>query len=118
MNSGIMIHSPLCFMNIRSGQVFLNYSKTELTLIEFAAIFQKQQPERFVMKIPGKRIDFPRFAADFRGKGSKTQVELFYGIPIVSLYHAKKRMSTLRMQIREYFYLMRIGMNVSEMYGR
>lgn len=56
----------------------------------FAEELQKKLPDLFTMKVPGKKIDFPRYAVDFRGKKRKSRVQLYYEVPITSLYHSKK----------------------------
>ena len=57
---------------------------------EFARQLQKKLPDLFKIKIRGKKIDFPRYAVDFRGRDGLSRVALFHGIPVASLYHKEK----------------------------
>lgn len=66
------------------------YAKDGVNYAALAHEIQKQIPETFEFNIPGKKIDFPRIAADFRGKEGISRVELFYAIPVKDLRHTER----------------------------
>lgn len=73
---------------LKSGNIRF-YETREYSFREIARQIQKKQPDEFSMKIRGHKINFPYCIVDFRGDENKTRVELFYGVPLASLYYSK-----------------------------
>lgn len=58
-----------------------------LNFKEIAERLQRDLPDSYSMRVKGKRIVFPYYAVDFRGRKGGTDVRLFYEFPLSGIEH-------------------------------
>lgn len=77
----IFYEFPLWSGNVQFANAFgINFR-------EISRRIEKEMPDAYNMKIEGKRILFPYYAADFRGKADATRVYIFYEFPLAGIVH-------------------------------